>query len=205
MLKESLGGNAKTTMIATISPSHQHFSETLSTLRYAQQTRSIINKAKVNEDPKSKLIRGNVTMQQCLLQIRYRSLTYCASRLGSFLQFNTKMYNVNAGYARWKPRFIKTISNAARICQMTKSSFSPLNGFNRWYIYYKRFLLLFFLYSEMLAEIQRLKHSQRRTGDFSNALEKEVKLLRQKLQETQGELTSSARSIMILILNHIYY
>lgn len=58
LLKESLGGNAKTTMIATISPSQLHYHETLSTLRYAQQARQIVNKAKVNEDPKSKLIRG---------------------------------------------------------------------------------------------------------------------------------------------------
>jgi len=45
-------------MIATISPSKLHYYETLSTLRYAQQARRIVNKAKVNEDPKSKLIRG---------------------------------------------------------------------------------------------------------------------------------------------------
>ena len=34
LLKESLGGNSKTAMIATISPSHHHVEETLSTLRY---------------------------------------------------------------------------------------------------------------------------------------------------------------------------
>ena len=34
LLKESLGGNAKTTMLATIAPSQVYASETLSTLRY---------------------------------------------------------------------------------------------------------------------------------------------------------------------------
>ncbi|XP_022084311.1 kinesin-like protein KIF14 isoform X2 [Acanthaster planci] len=57
LLKESLGGNSKTAMIATISPSSLHVEETLSTLRYAKQARSIINLAKVNEDPKARLIR----------------------------------------------------------------------------------------------------------------------------------------------------
>ncbi|XP_071948692.1 kinesin-like protein KIF14 [Antedon mediterranea] len=57
MLKDSLGGNAKTAMIATISPSSIHIEETLSTLRYAKQARSIINAAKVNEDPNARLIR----------------------------------------------------------------------------------------------------------------------------------------------------
>ncbi|XP_033104255.1 kinesin-like protein KIF14 isoform X2 [Anneissia japonica] len=57
LLKDSLGGNAKTAMIATISPSSIHIEETLSTLRYAKQARSIINAAKVNEDPNARLIR----------------------------------------------------------------------------------------------------------------------------------------------------
>ena len=60
LLKESLGGNSKTAMIATVSPASQHIEETLSTLRYAQTARSIVNIARVNEDPKAKLIRGRV-------------------------------------------------------------------------------------------------------------------------------------------------
>ncbi|XP_062594579.1 kinesin-like protein KIF14 [Saccostrea cucullata] len=57
LLKESLGGNSKTAMIATISPSHLHIEETLSTLRYAKQARAIVNLARVNEDPKARMIR----------------------------------------------------------------------------------------------------------------------------------------------------
>nr|XP_006135454.1 kinesin-like protein KIF14 isoform X1 [Pelodiscus sinensis] len=57
LLKESLGGNSKTTMIATISPAASNVEETLSTLRYAKQARLIINTAKVNEDVNAKLIR----------------------------------------------------------------------------------------------------------------------------------------------------
>ncbi|XP_037681013.1 kinesin-like protein KIF14 [Choloepus didactylus] len=57
LLKESLGGNSKTAMIATISPAASNIDETLSTLRYAQQARLIVNIAKVNEDVNAKLIR----------------------------------------------------------------------------------------------------------------------------------------------------
>ncbi|XP_063796207.1 kinesin-like protein KIF14 [Pseudophryne corroboree] len=57
LLKESLGGNSKTAMIATISPAVGNIEETLSTLRYAKQARLIINIAKVNEDMNAKLIR----------------------------------------------------------------------------------------------------------------------------------------------------
>uniref|UniRef100_A0A8C5ABD3 Kinesin family member 14 n=1 Tax=Gadus morhua TaxID=8049 RepID=A0A8C5ABD3_GADMO len=57
LLKESLGGNSKTAMIATVSPAGSNVDESLSTLRYAQQARTIINLAKVNEDTNAKLIR----------------------------------------------------------------------------------------------------------------------------------------------------
>ncbi|OCT85297.1 kinesin-like protein KIF14 [Xenopus laevis] len=57
LLKESLGGNSKTAMIATISPAATNVEETLSTLRYAKQARLIINVAKVNEDINAKIIR----------------------------------------------------------------------------------------------------------------------------------------------------
>lgn len=57
LLRESLGGNSKTAMIATVSPASTQSEETLSTLRYAKQARSIINVAKVNEDPNARLIR----------------------------------------------------------------------------------------------------------------------------------------------------
>ncbi|BFZ12122.1 hypothetical protein BsWGS_15161 [Bradybaena similaris] len=57
LLKDSLGGNAKTVMIATISPADVNYGETLSTLRYANRAKNIINRPTVNEDPNVKLIR----------------------------------------------------------------------------------------------------------------------------------------------------
>ncbi|GAW06956.1 kinesin-like protein [Lentinula edodes] len=55
LLKDSLGGNSKTAMIAAIAPAD--YEETLSTLRYADQAKKIKNKAVVNEDPNAKLVR----------------------------------------------------------------------------------------------------------------------------------------------------
>ncbi|ETN41991.1 uncharacterized protein HMPREF1541_03930 [Cyphellophora europaea CBS 101466] len=48
LLKDSLGGNSKTAMIACIAPSD--YDETLSTLRYADQAKRIRTKAVVNQD-----------------------------------------------------------------------------------------------------------------------------------------------------------
>ncbi|XP_073683004.1 uncharacterized protein stard9 [Garra rufa] len=57
LLKDSLGGNSKTIMIATVSPSSSNYNETLSTLRYAAHARNIVNKPRVNEDANVRLIR----------------------------------------------------------------------------------------------------------------------------------------------------
>ncbi|XP_061579720.1 kinesin-like protein KIF16B isoform X3 [Cololabis saira] len=57
LLKDSLGGNAKTIMIATVSPADVNYGETLSTLRYANRAKNIINKPTVNEDGNVRLIR----------------------------------------------------------------------------------------------------------------------------------------------------
>jgi kinesin family protein 3/17 len=52
LLQDSLGGNARTLMIATLSPASYNYDETVSTLRYANRAKNIKNKPKVNEDPK---------------------------------------------------------------------------------------------------------------------------------------------------------
>ena len=57
LLQDSLGGNTKTLMIASISPAEFNYDETLSTLRYAARARNIKNKPKINEDPKDAMIR----------------------------------------------------------------------------------------------------------------------------------------------------
>ncbi|RZF34198.1 hypothetical protein LSTR_LSTR003608 [Laodelphax striatellus] len=57
LLKDSLGGNSKTIMIAAVSPADCNYSETLSTLRYANRAKNIINKPTINEDENVKLIR----------------------------------------------------------------------------------------------------------------------------------------------------
>eukprot|EP00656_Telonema_subtile_P020540 TRINITY_DN2164_c0_g1_i1.p1 TRINITY_DN2164_c0_g1~~TRINITY_DN2164_c0_g1_i1.p1 ORF type:complete len:807 (-),score=268.75 TRINITY_DN2164_c0_g1_i1:182-2602(-) len=57
MLQDSLGGNTKTVMVATIGPADYNYDETISTLRYANRAKNIKNKPKINEDPKDAMIR----------------------------------------------------------------------------------------------------------------------------------------------------
>jgi kinesin family protein 15 len=50
LLRDSLGGNSKTHMIANVSDQPRFLAESLSTLKFAQRAKLIRNKAKVNED-----------------------------------------------------------------------------------------------------------------------------------------------------------
>lgn len=67
LLKDSLGGNSMTSMIAAISPADINFEETLSTLRYADSAKRIKNHAVVNEDPNARMIRE---LKEELAQLR---------------------------------------------------------------------------------------------------------------------------------------
>eukprot|EP00499_Haloplacidia_sp_CaronLabIsolate_P015076 CAMPEP_0196775410 /NCGR_PEP_ID=MMETSP1104-20130614/4010_1 /TAXON_ID=33652 /ORGANISM="Cafeteria sp., Strain Caron Lab Isolate" /LENGTH=612 /DNA_ID=CAMNT_0042145575 /DNA_START=68 /DNA_END=1902 /DNA_ORIENTATION=- len=50
ILEDSLGGNCKTTMMAMVSPALEAFTESLSTLKFANRAKSIKNEARINED-----------------------------------------------------------------------------------------------------------------------------------------------------------
>lgn len=57
LLQDSLGGNSKTVMCATISPADSNYMETISTLRYASRAKNIQNRMHINEEPKDALLR----------------------------------------------------------------------------------------------------------------------------------------------------
>ncbi|KAM4737183.1 kinesin-like protein KIF3B [Anableps anableps] len=57
LLQDSLGGNARTVMVANIGPASYNVEETLTTLRYANRAKNIKNKPHINEDPKDALLR----------------------------------------------------------------------------------------------------------------------------------------------------
>lgn len=71
-------------MIATLSPAGSNVEESLSTLRYAQQARTIINVAMVNEDTSAKLIRGQTSLRYTQTNVCVHSLFYANGILIKF-------------------------------------------------------------------------------------------------------------------------
>ncbi|KEG08841.1 kinesin [Trypanosoma grayi] len=71
LLMDSLGGNSKTSMVATISPHVLYYEEMCHTLRYASRAKQIVNKVVINEDPQVrqiKLLTQEVARLQSLLR-----------------------------------------------------------------------------------------------------------------------------------------
>ncbi|XP_053320393.1 kinesin-like protein KIF7 [Spea bombifrons] len=83
ILKDSLGGNAKTVMIACISPSASDFDETLNTLNYANRAQNIKNKAIVNckrDVDRVENLQHQIKSLQRALEQRHRSETRILNR-----------------------------------------------------------------------------------------------------------------------------
>ncbi|NWR85046.1 KIF7 protein, partial [Furnarius figulus] len=86
ILKDSLGGNAQTVMIACVSPSSSDFDESLNTLNYASRAQNIQNKAVVNcrkETEHIEELHLQIKNLQKALEQRQRSETRIINRSGS--------------------------------------------------------------------------------------------------------------------------
>ncbi|CAK9297174.1 unnamed protein product [Gordionus sp. m RMFG-2023] len=82
LLKDNLGGNSVTTMISTLSPSSDNYEESLSTLRFANRAKRIVNHAIVNEDPRAKVIRElKEEVEMLKIQLNLRQETSTLERL----------------------------------------------------------------------------------------------------------------------------
>ncbi|NXL22257.1 KIF7 protein, partial [Setophaga kirtlandii] len=86
ILKDSLGGNAQTVMIACVSPSSSDFDESLNTLNYASRAQNIQNRAVVNcrrETEHIEELHLQIKSLQKALEQRQRSETRTIHRSGS--------------------------------------------------------------------------------------------------------------------------
>jgi len=73
LLQDSLGGNSYTLMICCVSPAEMNAAETISSLRFAERTKKIQNKAQVNRDPKlariAELTKENGALRAKVLEL----------------------------------------------------------------------------------------------------------------------------------------
>ncbi|XP_037390856.1 kinesin-like protein KIF1A isoform X18 [Pygocentrus nattereri] len=115
LLRENLGGNSRTAMVAALSPADINYDETLSTLRYADRAKQIRCNAVINEDPNNRLVRELKEEVSRLKEL------LCAQGLGDIIE-NLSDYknNNNTGQAVNQRGDLSTVTNA-----MTGMSPSP--------------------------------------------------------------------------------
>ena len=94
LLEDSLGGNCKTTMMAMISPSHESFNESLSTLHFARRAKNIKNKPKINEDLDHKaLIRQyEEELKKLRSELEHKNKLINSSQIVNSLPSNNQEY-----------------------------------------------------------------------------------------------------------------
>uniref|UniRef100_A0AAR2INN8 plus-end-directed kinesin ATPase n=1 Tax=Pygocentrus nattereri TaxID=42514 RepID=A0AAR2INN8_PYGNA len=83
LLRENLGGNSRTAMVAALSPADINYDETLSTLRYADRAKQIRCNAVINEDPNNRLVRELKEEVSRLKEL------LCAQGLGDIIESKT--------------------------------------------------------------------------------------------------------------------
>ena len=89
-----MGGNSKTVMISTISTASDSYDETLSTLRYADRAKRIVNNAVINEDPNAKLIRNlREELEMLKKELEKAKEQISAENLNDRLKESEKLYN----------------------------------------------------------------------------------------------------------------
>ena len=86
MLKDSLGGNCKTVMIATISPAGNQNEETINTLKYANRAKNI----KMRVEPNKKMVYLHISAYKSIIADLRDEIDKLKSQISSDL--NTKSH-----------------------------------------------------------------------------------------------------------------
>ncbi|CAL1579673.1 unnamed protein product [Knipowitschia caucasica] len=114
LLRENLGGNSRTAMVAALSPADINYDETLSTLRYADRAKQIRCNAVINEDPNNRLVRE---LKEEVA--RLKDLLY-AQGLGDIIEMSHVMTGMSPS-----PSLSALSSRAASISNLHDRIFSP--------------------------------------------------------------------------------
>uniref|UniRef100_A0A8C4E828 plus-end-directed kinesin ATPase n=1 Tax=Dicentrarchus labrax TaxID=13489 RepID=A0A8C4E828_DICLA len=114
LLRENLGGNSRTAMVAALSPADINYDETLSTLRYADRAKQIRCNAVINEDPNNRLVRELKDEVA-----RLRDLLY-AQGLGDIIEMSNAMTGMSPS-----PSLSALSSRAGSISNLHDRIFSP--------------------------------------------------------------------------------
>uniref|UniRef100_A0A8C1ZDW7 Kinesin family member 15 n=1 Tax=Cyprinus carpio TaxID=7962 RepID=A0A8C1ZDW7_CYPCA len=172
LLRDSLGGNAKTYIIANVHPGSKCFGETLSTLQFAQRAKLIKNKAMVNEDT-----QGNVSQLQAEVRKLKEQLAHALSQARhSDAELSYKTQFIQA-MSIWKKAQEDKKALQGKVSQL-EAAWAQKEKF----IQSNRMILKF--RDDHIAQLKKeLQTGQRSDPDQQNQqLQEEIRLLREQVE-----------------------
>jgi len=130
MLQESLGGNSKTCLIITLSPSMYNAEETLSTCRFGMRAKCIKNNAKINKQVTVGELRIIISKLEKELEIknnRISQLEKCILDIGGIIPIDNMGRSISSNPTLTEEAIIKELGSPELLEE--KSMDIPLNEF----------------------------------------------------------------------------
>ncbi|XP_055629414.1 kinesin-like protein Klp61F [Toxorhynchites rutilus septentrionalis] len=192
LLQESLGGRTKTSIIATISPGHKDFEETMSTLEYAHRAKNIQNKPEANQKLSKKTVIKEYTEEIDRLK---RELTATRDKNGIYLPeetYNEMLYKSEAT--------TKELNDKVVLIKLLKEDLAKKETI------FKEVSLHLFEKEEQLRKVEdnlvNTKHELTTSKRYLNKTKRrytEKKVILEHHMKTENKLTNHAKELMKVV------
>ncbi|KTF78064.1 hypothetical protein cypCar_00042071 [Cyprinus carpio] len=181
LLRDSLGGNAKTYIIANVHPGSKCFGETLSTLQFAQRAKLIKNKAMVNEDT-----QGNVRQLQAEVRKLKEQLAHALSQAG-VIEVTPSDQQTAHSEVSYKTQFIQAMSFWKKAQEEKKALQGKVSQLEAAWAQKEKFIqssrMILKFRDDHISQLKKeLQSGQRSDPDQQNQqLQEEIRLLREQV------------------------
>jgi hypothetical protein len=127
LLKDTLGGNSKTVMIATISPSSLNYDETLCTLQYAYRTKQIVNRVSVNAGKNDRLVEN---LKKALVELQKVWDTIQASKLDNvkIIPIEDKQKTIESSRNDWDQKVESSVLRHSKSLEKYQQHFETVSS-----------------------------------------------------------------------------
>uniref|UniRef100_A0A9J8DK28 Kinesin motor domain-containing protein n=1 Tax=Cyprinus carpio carpio TaxID=630221 RepID=A0A9J8DK28_CYPCA len=182
LLRDSLGGNAKTYIIANVHPGSKCFGETLSTLQFAQRAKLIKNKAMVNEDT-----QGNVRQLQAEVRKLKEQLAHALSQAG-VIEVTPSDQQTAHSEVSYKTQFIQAMSFWKKAQEEKKALQGKVSQLEAAWAQKEKFIqssrMILKFRDDHISQLKKeLQSGQRSDPDQQNQqLQEEIRLLREQVE-----------------------
>lgn len=196
ILQDSLGGNTKTTLIATISPAQVNFLETCSTLDYASKAKNVKNTPRVGHD--SEVIMKKTLVKNLAQELTQMSMDLVATRNKNGVYLDVENYDKliqenNAFKTQEKEDKLRLELLKAKVATL---EFTKLENKEE----------IDLLKQELLAyksKLNTIEKKYRQAVNTNNDNEATINALNEKLKRAFEKSSSSANLLVNLLSNHL--